>query len=35
MLWHLMFHMGTFKKYLFSDKIATGSFDKTAKLWDT
>lgn len=32
--WHLTFLTGkiTFNA---SDKVATGSFDKTAKLWDT
>lgn len=32
--WLLMFHLGIYI-FIFSDKIATGSFDKTAKLWDT
>jgi hypothetical protein len=32
--WLLIFHTGKFI-YLFRDKVATGSFDKTAKLWDT
>ena len=32
--WLLMFHMGIIFCYA-SDKVATGSFDKTAKLWDT
>ena len=34
MLWLLMFLLGNFICSC-SDKIATGSFDKTAKLWDT
>lgn len=33
-LWHLISHLGT-HNYIYSDRIATGSFDKTAKLWDT
>lgn len=33
-LWLLMFLMGK-KSFIFRDRIATGSFDKTAKLWDT
>ena len=32
-LWRLIFLMGTLY-FLSSDKVATGSFDKTAKLWD-
>lgn len=34
-LWHLIYLMGTYIIYYkYSDRIATGSFDKTAKLWD-
>lgn len=33
-LWLLIFHTGKYIN-LFRDKVATGSFDKTAKLWDT
>lgn len=32
-LWRLIFLMGMLY-FLSSDKVATGSFDKTAKLWD-
>ena len=32
--WHSMFHTGNLVS-ISSDRIATGSFDKTAKLWDT
>ena len=31
--WRLTFHTGTYL-VIRSDKVATGSFDKTAKLWD-
>ena len=33
MPFHLIFPLGIFS--LFSDKIATGSFDQTAKIWNT
>lgn len=34
--WPLIFHMGTYLLFLiFSDKIATGSFDQTVKIWST
>jgi WD40 repeat protein len=33
-LWLSIFHTGK-SINLFRDKVATGSFDKTAKLWDT
>jgi WD40 repeat protein len=33
-LWLLMCLMGK-KSFISRDRIATGSFDKTAKLWDT
>ena len=32
--WLLTFHTGTVS-FNQSDKVATGSFDKTAKLWET
>ena len=34
MPWHSISRMGKYLN-LFRDKVATGSFDKTAKLWDT
>lgn len=30
-----MFLLGNILSFIFRDRIATGSFDKTAKLWDT
>lgn len=33
-LWLSMFHSGN-TSFISRDRIATGSFDKTAKLWDT
>jgi len=32
--WLSIFHTGIYY-FNFRDKVATGSFDKTAKLWDT
>ena len=34
-LWHLIIHTGKkLKVNLIRDKIVTGSFDRTAKIWD-
>jgi WD40 repeat protein len=33
-LWRLMYHLGIKLLLFFRDRVATGSFDRTAKLWD-